>query len=563
MTRPILRGQRLTNRSRTVNSRFLSIASASALAVAGCVNQRNEVSLYRKVVDGPKHETLQRDYSNGAELTLEQSLQLANGGYEQIDIQGETYLQTLIERDRAYSAFMPTISLEPTYSWQNKRSKVGSVVTGGTSGSGSTGTGSGSTGTGTGSTGTGSTGTGVIGAAPNHYTAFVAPVVARANLFNGFRDVANIRAQQANVEQYRNLLLDLRQTVMLETAQAYYQVLLAERSVEVLTNSATFQNARVADMQSRLRAGIAQPLDLAQTEAQAAATRSNLVTAQNNVSTARLQLALITNAEVEDAKLIDHLWVPDRLMPADEAVQTANQTRPDLRANESAVRLARENVKVAIGEYYPSITLDLDYYLHRDASPTNVQWSSLLSMNLPIFSAGTINADVRNAWSKLRQALYQEWLAFRQVRHDVRAAWVTVNNSARRIVELQTEVAASQEALRQATQRYTAGLATNLDVLTAQNTLLSSQLDLATEEFNHKIYYIDLLRAMGRLDLPTESSRMLQGPISRPTTEQTKPIVPVYDIPPMTVPPLGATTKPSGDAATQPGTEPASTQPNG
>jgi len=553
MTRSISLGQRAKSFRRSKNYRLILAAATCALIAAGCVNQRKEVALYRNVVDGPKQEPLCRDYSNGAELTLEQSLLLANGGNEQIDIEGETYLQTLIERDRSFSTFLPTISLAPTYSWQNKRSTSGSVVTGGTGGTGSTGTGTGSTGTG--STGTGSTG--VIGAAPNRYTAFVAPVTAQMNLFNGFRDVASIRAAYANVDQYRDLLLDLRQTVLLETAQAYYQVLLAERSVEVLTNSANFQNARVSDMQGRLRAGIAQPLDLAQTEAQAAATRASLVTAQSNVSTARLQLALMVNAEVEDAKLVDHLWVPEKLMPVDEAVQTADQIRPDLRAFESAVRVARENVKVAIGEYYPSVSLNLDYYLHRDASPTNVEWSSLLSLNLPIFSAGTIHADVRQAWSKLRQALYQEWLQFRQVRHDVKAAWVTVNDSARRIVELQTEVAASQEALRQSTQRYTAGLAINLDVLTAQDSLLSSQLDLATEEFNQKIYYLDLLRAMGQMNLPTAANPIYQGPTSRPTTEQSQPIVPAYDIPPMVVPPLGATTNP----ASQPGTAPAATQP--
>jgi len=133
----------------------------------------------------------------------------------------------------------------------------------------------------------------------------------------------------------------------------------------------------------------------------------------------------------------------------------------------------------------------------------------------------------------LRVALYQEWLLVRTVRRDVKSAWVTVDDSRRRIAELLTEVAASQEALRQSTQRYTVGLATNLDVLTAQNTLLSSQLDLATEEFNRKIYYLDLLRATGQLNLPSDPNSMAGGPTSRPTTEQTKPIVPGYEIPPI------------------------------
>lgn len=533
-------------------------AAACALAAlwagaAGCVDQQKEVATYRKVVDGEHPAEVKPQYAAGEPLTLEQSLMLASRGYEQIDIQGELYLQTLIERDRAFSTFMPTISLAPELSWQNKKSSRGTIVTG---------TGSGGTG-GTGGTGSGGTGTGTgAQGSSGRYTTFDVPVVAKANLFNGFRDVATIRAAYANVDQYRNLLLDFQQTVLLETAQAYYQTLLAERSVEVLTNSAKFQDARVQDMRGRLRAGIAQPLDLAQTEAQAAATRAQLVTAQNNVNTSRLTLALLTNADVEHATLVDRLGVPDALPPVEQAVEAANRTRFDIKADQAAVRVARENVQGAIGEYYPSLSLNLDYYLHRDSFPTNVEWTSILALNVPIFSAGTIQADVRQAWSRLRQALYQEWLRIRTVQRDVKSAWVTVDDSRRRIAELQTEVAASQEALTQSTQRYGVGLATNLDVLTAQNTLLTSQLDLATEEFNRKIYYLDLLRATGQLLLPTGPHSMATTPASRPTTAQTRPLVPVYDIPPMRLPGMGGAG--AGAAASQPAptTAPA-TQPVG
>jgi outer membrane protein len=520
----------------------------AVLIASGCVNQRKEVETYRKVVDGGGNGAAAKfQYEPGSPLTLEQALVLANRGYEQIDIQGEAYLQTLIEKDRAYSTFMPTVSLSPELSWQNKRSSRGTVITGGgttTGATGGTGTGTGGTGTGT-TTAVGSSGT---------FTTFDSPIVTKANLFNGFRDVATIRGAYANIDQFRNLLLDLRLTVLLETAQAYYQVLLAERSVEVLTNSVKFQDARVLDMQGRLRAGIAQPLDLAQTEATAASTRAQLVTAQDNVNTSRLTLALMTNADVDRAPLVDRLYVPAQLPNADQEVLIADENRPDLRADEAAVRVARENVQVAIGQWYPSVSLNLDYYLHKDSFPTTVEWTSILSLNLPIFSAGTIYADVRTAWSKLRAAVYQEWLLIRTIKRDVKSAWVTVDDSRRRIAELETEVAASQEALKQSTQRYSVGLATNLDVLTAQDTLLASQLALATEQFNRKIFYLDLLRATGQLGLPAEADSLSAGPTSRPTAEQTRPIVPGYDIPPMRLPgmPTQPTTAPSTQLTTMP-----------
>src|SRR5579859_7017312 len=190
-----------------------------AVAIAGgCVDDQKEIATYRKVVDGGENSGASKiTYTPGSPLTLEEALVLANRGYEQIDIQGEAYLQSLIARDRAYSAFMPTISLAPELSWQNKKSSRGTIVSGGTGGTGTTATGS-----------------------SGHYTTFDSPFVTKANLFNGFRDVATINAAREGIDQNRELLLDMQLTVLLETAQVYYQALLAERSVEVLSNSAKF-----------------------------------------------------------------------------------------------------------------------------------------------------------------------------------------------------------------------------------------------------------------------------------------------------------------------------------
>ena len=64
---------------------------------------------------------------------------------------------------------------------------------------------------------------------------------------------------------------------------------------------------------------------------------------------------------------------------------------------------------------------------------------------------------------------------------------------------------------------YAAGLGTNLDRITAQAQLLSAQLSLASEEFNYKVSYLNLLRSMGRLPLPETLAPPPGTPTSRPT----------------------------------------------
>ena len=100
--------------TRKLLSSTLVLSSAAAalavLALSGCVDQQHEVAMYRKVVDGPKPPAIP-DYTNG--MSLQTALLLANRNNEQVSLSGEDYLQSLIDKDRAYSNFLPTISLAP------------------------------------------------------------------------------------------------------------------------------------------------------------------------------------------------------------------------------------------------------------------------------------------------------------------------------------------------------------------------------------------------------------------------------------------------------------------
>src|SRR5690606_18206988 len=65
--------------------------------------------------------------------------------------------------------------------------------------------------------------------------------------------------------------------------------------------------------------------------------------------------------------------------------------------------------------------------------------------------------------------------------------------------ELSIRVQAAAEALRQAEGLYSVGLATNLERLTAQDQLLSAELDLTNALLDQKVFYLDLLRTAGVL----------------------------------------------------------------
>jgi outer membrane protein TolC len=475
--------------------RFCLCISAASLLAGGCaVNQKKEVEQYEKVL---RANLLSNEnvFSPGEPLSMRQALDLANRRNEQLSIEGERYLQALIDRRRAAAGFLPTVSLVPTYTLRDKV-PGGGAEAGGTGGS-------------------------------NAQTeAFDVPVNGSVNAFRGFSDVARLRSTAQTIEQRRNLLLDLQEAVLLDTARVYFDVLRAERSATVLESSLKVQEARVRDIQGRQQAGVARPLDVAQTEAQASSTRVSLINARNDIRNGRSTLAYLTAAPVEDSPLIDAFNAPASLPALEEIVELALENRRDLRAAVAESRAARQGVEVAVGQYYPSVTLSGNVFLYRESIPDQRVWDAVLRANLPIFSAGLIEADVREAWSLFRQAAMGEVQLRRQVRQQVLIAFEDLTSTQSRLAELDVQLRAAQQALNQAEQSYNIGLATNLERVTAQDQLLSAELQMTSARFDRTLAYLSLARASGdlrhRLET-TPSAVTTTAPATRPASGAAKP----------------------------------------
>lgn len=440
--------------------RALCLVLGAVFAAAGCRNNYAEDALlYQEVLgatEAQRGPVLPAELSPEASVTVREAMTLTNLHNERLGLEGEAYVQAIINKQRARAEFLPTLGVFPRYTRR-------------------------------------------AGDTSQPRDEFETSAVVSYEPFDGFRDVANLYRVAATIEERRALLLNLQADILLETAQVFFDAVGLEQAVEVLQNTSALQDARVRDIMSRRDAGLARALDVSQAQAQAATTRSTLVAARNDVRNARTALTLLTGVDMTRRPLVDQLQVPDAVVPMDEWKAVALNQRHDVRAADARLEAARHNVEIAFGQYYPSVTLDLEYLLTVDNVATEHGWNAILRANVPIFTAGRIEADVRTAWSELRQAKLSASLVRRQVIRDVERAHQTFESTGEQVLELERRIAAAELALRQAEASYDAGLATNLERLTAQDELLAARLDLLTQQFTHKIAYLALLRAAGRL----------------------------------------------------------------
>jgi outer membrane protein TolC len=246
-----------------------------------------------------------------------------------------------------------------------------------------------------------------------------------------------------------------------------------------------------------------------------------LTLARSDARNGRHLLALLVGVSSVDGPLSEDFVAPANRDGLEAFERRAIESRQDLRAAQAAIAAAEQGVKAAIGQYYPSVSLNVGGFLYREFYGDSSKWNAILAANLPVFSAGIIRADVRNAWSQLRQTALNESYVRRQVLYDVRSSYENLVTADQRIKDLQDQVAASNEAYQQARNAFQNNLAINLDVLAAQDTLLNSQLQLTGAEFDRTVFYLDLVRATGRLfevAATAAAAPPATAPASQPTT---------------------------------------------
>ncbi|HEX6813800.1 MAG TPA: TolC family protein [Planctomycetota bacterium] len=444
------------------------------LPAACATDQQADVDLWRREValgEAPA-------FAPGSPLSLATAVRLANDQNERIAITGEDFVQACAERARINAGFFPQADLAPTYVFREKTAAGISFL--------------------------------------DSASLLDVPLHAEWSLFEGFRTKHSSTAADLTAQQRRSLLLDLRETVVLEVVQAYYRVLRAEQRAAVIERSLAAQQQNARDFAARERIGTARTLDRTQAEALVSRTSLELLATRNEARSWRHALCLLTGADVQGSPLHDGFELPDERPAAEALLELAAQQRQDLQAAALAAEAARARVEVAFGQYYPSIGVSLDWFLARDTPPDERSWTGLVSLYLPLFQGGRIAAEVSEAWSVFRQEVSRYSLLRRTIEHDLAVALDQVTTLDQRLEELKRLTAADAESLRQAEAGARAGLSTNLVLLLSQNQLQRSQVDVAESELERKAAWFAVLRITGALTAGTVDVPVPPLPPPRP-----------------------------------------------
>lgn len=334
-------------------------------------------------------------------------------------------------------------------------------------------------------------------------------------LYTGGRVSSAVRAADANIQAGRETLRIQEQQVLQSVVQAYQDVLRDQRIVGIRTSNLTLLQNQLNDTRARLETGLLTNTEVAQSEAQLAQARALLATAQAQLQISRAAYTAAVGQNPGELEVPAPL--PNLPVTVDDGFTVAEEANPLLRRAQLQETASRARIAQVKAATRPTVSVNGSVGYSGQISPfvpgdyvRTLAGQAVVTQ--PLFTGGVISSNIRSATEQNNSDRVQIEASRRQVVQQVAQAWNTMVAARAQVAAGQEQVRAAQVAFNGFNEQYRVGIATNLDVLIAQQTLQNAEVGLAQAIRDEYVAQGSLLSAMGRLD----ARSLFSGPVYDP-----------------------------------------------
>ena len=327
-----------------------------------------------------------------------------------------------------------------------------------------------------------------------------------------FKSIEKTRAATESLKAAQYSYKDAREFVVLAVGNAY--LLAIAQAARVETAEAQVKNAealygKAVDSQ---KAGLTPAIDSLRAQVEFQSRKQQLIVARNDLAKQKLSLARIIGlAPGQEFVLTEK--TPYQAMtplPVEQYLQRAYIERADYQAALTQVRSAELSRRGAAAGRYPSLDLGANFGdIGVNPATSNGTWQLNGSLNIPIFAGGKVHSDVLEADAALKQAKSRLGDLRGRIDYEVRTALLDLNAAAEQVEVAQSSVDLAEQALTQSQDRFGAGVADNLEVVQAQESVASAHESYIQSLYAHNLAKVELAHAIG--DAEQGVKRYLKG----------------------------------------------------
>jgi outer membrane protein TolC len=322
------------------------------------------------------------------------------------------------------------------------------------------------------------------------------------SVFN-FKSLEKERAALESVKAAQFSYKDAREMVVLAVGNSYLQAIAVGARVETTEAQVKSAQALYDKAVDQQKAGLSPAIDALRSQVELQTRQQQLIVARNELAKLKLSVARIIGLPPGQEFVLTEKAPYQALaaLPLEAYLQRAYAARADYRAALAQVRAAELSRKAASAGRYPTLDLSANFGdIGVTPSQSNGTWQVNGGLNIPIFAGNRVHGDVLEADAQLKQARSQLGDLRGRIDYEVRSALLDLNAAAEQVEVARSSVDLAEQELAQSQDRFTAGVADNLEVVEAQEAVASAHESYIQSLYFHNLSKVELAYAIGNAE---------------------------------------------------------------
>jgi len=315
-----------------------------------------------------------------------------------------------------------------------------------------------------------------------------------------FQRINEMRTESHNVAAARLTYASARDLVINVAGNFYIAALMASARADAAKAQQETAQALFNQAQDLKQGGIIAGIDVLRAEVQLNNEMQRVTMTSNDFEKAKMTLARIIGLPLGqpfalDANLPD---VPNPDMSLEQAADQAFKTRPDYQAAVERIHAAEAARRAVVGEALPSVRVNADYGdIGLTAGDAQATYSVSGLVTIPIFQGGRTRGRLLEADAELRRRQSEAEDLKASIYYDVKTAFLDLQATTRQLeVATKARDLATQQ-LTQARDRFAAGVASNIDVIQAQEAVALATQQFIAAKYGYALAKGALIRGIG------------------------------------------------------------------
>lgn len=326
-------------------------------------------------------------------------------------------------------------------------------------------------------------------------------------LFNGFQKLNNLKKSKLDLQASLQDVEKGKEDLALNITSLYLNVLFKQELLQVAKEQLKITNLQIERTSLLVEAGTLPKGTLMEQKAQAAREEVTVVTAQNDLDLALLDLAQILDLESPENFNVEVPQLPvinanKSIIDPNSVYINALEFRPEIKAAKFRLQSSEKAVSIALGQRSPSVSLEGSWstrYSNSLPDPVRelkeMRFSDQLKnnenkyfgfgINIPIFSRGTITRNISNARVQTMQSKLDLENSSNMLRKEVQQAHANAIASMKKYFSSDMAVSSTEEAFRYTQEKFNLGLVNSVDYNEAKNNLLKAKSNLLQAKYEY------------------------------------------------------------------------------